>query len=246
MSADLQRWVREERFEEATLPGVKADTIAQTSTISENQSTLVMADLLSAMGANDRAQKLVDNLPVGSSSGPEALALMGSLAYQKGDCQSARRYWSAALRAGALDADLCFRYAVLAEAEAGSAGEVRSALERAVQLKSDFDDARYKLALIEFNEGDCRGALAQLQAMGSIRPDQGYNYWVVTTFASLQVGNRKQATKAAEQARDCASTAAERSQALQLLSISKRKGNVQVTRDGSGRICVKVNFTSLG
>ena len=250
LSADLHRWVEEQRFETVSLPGVKAtgvkaaevnaESMGETSALSEGQSELVMADLLVAMGATDRARKAIDSLPVGFSSEPDVLGMKGSLAYQKGDLQSARRYWSQAFHAGIRDADLCFRYAILAESQGAPAGEIRNALERAVRVRPDFDDARYKLALIEFNEGNCGGALAQLQGIRSIRPDQAYNYWVVATFAALQTGNRKQATQAAEQARNCAGTSAERLQATQLLSISERGGDIRGTRDGSGHTGVTV------
>ncbi len=238
MSADLRRWVEEERSQTAMLPGIKGEFSGETSTLSGSQGQVVMADLLTATGATDRARKIIETLLRDLPNDPEVLGVAGNVAFRGGDGRGARRYWRTALQAGSQDADLCFRYAVSAEAEGESREEIRFALKRAIQARSNFDDARYKLALLEFNEGNCNDAFTQLRSMRSIRPEQAYNYWVATAFAFMQAGDRSEAAKAAEHALEYAGNATERTQALQLLSISKTAGDVQVTRDSSGHACV--------
>ena len=45
------------------------------------------------------------------------------------------------------------------------AGDIRPALERAVALEPDFDDAHYQLALLEKNAGHYEAAIREFHAM---------------------------------------------------------------------------------
>ena len=68
------------------------------------------------------------------------------------------------------DAALCYRYATLASLAGLPEPEMRRAYLRAIELKPDFDDARYALGLMEKNAGENEAALEQLRAMRNVEP----------------------------------------------------------------------------
>ena len=99
-------------------------------------------------------------------SAGEVLAALGTIALTRGDTGGAVASWKRAVELGVADADLCYRYAVLAD---GRGLPVRAALERALALRPDFDDARFKLALLEKNAGHAEAAVDQLRAAGLVK-----------------------------------------------------------------------------
>ena len=84
------------------------------------------------------------------------------IALHKGDSAGARRAWKHAIDQGIADANLCYRYAILADQAGLPAGDIRPALERAIALQPDFDDAHYQLALLEKNAGRYEAALRRV------------------------------------------------------------------------------------
>ncbi len=237
ITADLRAWVDNRKAMPITLPGVNVETSGINAAIlSPFSSRLLLADLSMAAGELDRAEELYRNLDRESPGNPNISIALGTIALRKGDRAGARNEWKHAIAEGAADASLCYRYASLADDAGLPASEIRAALQRAVTLKPDFDDARYKLALLESNAGDYEAAVVQLRSMRNIAPARAYSYWAALAYALGELGRREQAKTAAEQAMQCATTAAERANASQLAYVAQTDLAVRFTRDASGAL----------
>ncbi len=153
---------------------------------------------------------------------------------RKGETDIARQEFKQALDQGLREAGLCYRYALLADAAGSPADEVRLALERALALKPDFDDARFKLALLESNAGDYQTAVLQLRAMKGVAAGRAYGYWSALAYALGELGEREEAKAAAERAMEHATTDDERARAAQIAYVAKTDLTVQFTRDANG------------
>ncbi len=218
-----------------TLFGVVTGTIvSEVSRISPSGSRLLIADLLFATGNYDRAEALYRDQAIELPSDPNVYAALGTIALRKGDTNTARRNWKQALDGGINDAGLCYRYAALAQDAGVPAIEVRPALERAIALRTDFDDARYALALLESNAGNYDRAVTQLRAMRSVAPVRAYAYWSAMSYALNELGKRDDAIAAAQQAMKHAAAPAERANAAQLVYVAQTDLTVQFTRDANG------------
>ena len=173
----------------------------------------MLADLRLANGDLALAESTFRELARERPASGEVLTALGTLALKRGDTKSAVAAWKRAVELGVADADLCFRYAVLA----GERGlPTRTALERAVALRPDFDDARYTLALLEKNAGHAEAALGQLRAMRQIAPARAFAYWSSMADALLDLDRRAEAKQAVAEARAHAASNEEREHAAQL------------------------------
>jgi tetratricopeptide (TPR) repeat protein len=162
-------------------------------------------------------------------------AALGNIVLRQGDNDRAREQWKLAITLGIQDATLCYQFAALGDRAGVPEAELRPALERAVQLKSDFDDARYHLALIEKNAGHYDAAIAHLRAMRTVAPSRAFNYWTAMTDALLQLDRRDEARAASKKAMEHATTAVERARATQLEYFAVTDLDVQFTVGKNGR-----------
>ncbi len=206
----------------------------EVSTVPALASRSLVAELLLAIGELDRAGVLYRELAQESPADPNFSAALGTIALRKGDHDEAFKEWKRAMDHGISDATICYRYATLA-ADAGlSANEIRPALQRAINLNPDFEDARYTLALLESNAGHFDAAVAQLRAVRTVPPVRAYAYWSALAYALNELGKRDESVAAAQLAIKHASTPAERSNAAQLAYIAQTDVAVQFTRDATG------------
>lgn len=223
-------------FPPLVLPGIPARNLAvQVSILSPFASRSLMADLLLAGGQLDRAESLYRNLAGEAPADPDISAALGTIALRKGHRETARKEWKRAIDLGITDAGLCYRYVAIAQDAGVPPNELRTALERAIALKPDFDDARFNLALLESNAGRYDSAVTQLRAMRHINPARSYAYWSALAYALTQLDKREEAISAARQAMQHAANAAERANAAQLAYVAQTDLAVQFTRDASGR-----------
>jgi hypothetical protein len=130
---------------------------------------------------------------------------------------------------------LCYRYAVLAEQAGSPADEIRPALARAVALRSDFDDARYLLALLEKNSGNYAAAVSNFRAMKTVSQGRAYSYWIAMADALIELGAREEAQAAARHAEEHANSPSDREHAAQLAYVAETDLGVQFARDADGR-----------
>jgi tetratricopeptide (TPR) repeat protein len=241
LTRDLRIWAGDRRrFTPVALPGLPASDVPVTvSAVSTTDSRWMLADLALATGDLDRAETLYRSIasPSPANQSPpnaELSAAFGIVAFQKGDRETARREWKRAIDLGIKDASLCYRYAILAEDASVPSDEVRQALQRAVDLQPDYDDARYKLALLEKNAGHYDTAAKHLLAMRKIAPARAFGYWNGLADALNELGRREEAQSAASRAATFAITPAEKALAAQLAYIAQTDLTVGFASDSSG------------
>jgi len=235
MASDAHRWIEGERIPAIVLPPITIDNApVLVSKLSLFESRCLMAQLLFDIGDTNRAEAAYQALQRESPDHAEVEAALGNIALRRGDRGSARRYWELAMRHGISDANLCYRYALLAGDMGLPDREVSAALERAVTLRPEFDDARYKLALMQNNGGNYAAALAQLTAMKQVGTARAFAYWSAIAYAHSELGEREPAKVAATKAIQYATTQAERDRAAELLYFAETDLTVQATHDANG------------
>uniref|UniRef100_Q027J8 Uncharacterized protein n=1 Tax=Solibacter usitatus (strain Ellin6076) TaxID=234267 RepID=Q027J8_SOLUE len=218
------------------VPGAAAEVHVAGLTTFEARALL--ADLRFANGELEVAESLYGELARERPSDPEIHAALGTVALRRGNIAGAAAAWKLAIDLGITDAALCYRYAVLADERGLPA---RAALERAIALRADFDDARFKLALMEKNGGHPEAAIAQLRAMREVAPARAFTWWSALADALLSLDRRVEAKQAAVEARTHAGSSEERDHAGQLewlaateLAIEVDGGNVRAVRVPAG------------
>ncbi len=236
VAADLHAWIQRPR------PGVAlsgSPTISQrmkVSRLNTFESHQMIADLLLACAELDRAQAEYEELARQESGNPTVVAALGTIAFRKGDPGRARTEWKRAMDLGIRDAKLCFQYAILAEDAGVSTDEISKALERAIEIAPNSDDARYKLGLLENNRGNYPEALLQFRAMRSVPAGRALGYWTAVASALTETDQRKEAKEAAAKAMAAATNADERAFALQLAYVAGTDLTVQFSRDSNGNL----------
>jgi tetratricopeptide (TPR) repeat protein len=230
VETDLRDWIARRKLTPPPpmLPGPQID--AAVTNIPEDAVRLVIAELLLATNRMEQADSLFRHLRV-----PGPLAAM---ALRRGDRETARRKWAQALADGHDDAVLCFRYAMLAEEAGFPPEDIRPALERAVALRPGFDDALFRLALVDQELTDYQASLTHLQAVRSVAPGRRYAYWIAMTRALGELGRVDEAHAAAQKAREFARTDDDRGHATQVGVLAVTDSVVQVTRDEDGNVRV--------
>jgi Flp pilus assembly protein TadD len=236
IAGDLRFRVQSRSFTKLTYPAIsQVVPPAEVSTLSDTESTMLLADVLTAGGQLQRAESLYAAVEQQSPGDPKALAALGTIALREHEQTRAIEYWRQAIDKGIDDADLCYRYAVLADEAGLPSGHIRRALERAVQLRPSFDDARYKLALLESNTSDFADAVKDLRAIRTVPPSRAFSYWSALSYASMELGDRTTAKSAAEKAAKCARTVSDRVRANQLEYMADTDLAVQFVHDSDGR-----------
>lgn len=235
LAGDLRAWVEKRRVTPEALPevatGMGAPEVFEVPFLTWRG---VIAGLLLATNKFDRAEAAYQELARTAPKNAEYPASLAVIALHKRDLTAGRRYWQHALDLGLDDADACYHYALLADAAGLNVKDVRPALERAVTLRPDFDNAHYLLAQLDNNEGRYESAVAHLGAMKTVGAERQFRYWAALSYALDELGRHEEAKTAAFQARDHAATDEERARAIELAEIADTDMNVRFTRDAQG------------
>jgi Tfp pilus assembly protein PilF len=233
VTRDLHHWIDQPNLPVIQLPQVTTPAVhVEVSDVPPVAAQLLFARLLLAAGEFERAAARFRALP----DTAETSAALGAIALHQGDSDNARRAWKRAIDQGVTDAKLCYQYAILADQAGLPPDDIRPALERAVALQPDFDDARFQLALLEKNAGHSDAALQQLHAMQMVSETRAYAYWLALADTFNELGRRDEAQSAAQQAHEHATTPAERAHAAQQTYIAQTDPGVQFARDASGNL----------
>jgi hypothetical protein len=247
MTEDMRAFVSSGMAKPIRAPGIKIESVKATSSeLTSFDARSMLAELLLASGELERAQALYDDLSRESPERAEISAALGTIALRKGDSTRARMKWKQAIAQGIRDANLCYRYAIVADQAGLPANEIRPALERAIALKGDFDDARFKLALLESNASNYESELKQLKAMRAIAPSRAFGYWLAMAYAEDQLGQHDESKLSAQQALHFAATPQERRQATELAFVADTELTVQFTRDANGNPQVTTTRVARG
>ena len=236
IESDAHAWIAEHKSASMALPGISMPAVEiQISDVPALASGLLLAELLTDSGELEHAETLYRDLERRAPGTAAISAGLGAVALRRGDRADARAQWQRAIARGITDPTLCYRYAMLAQEASAEADEIRPALERAIALQADFDDARYALALLEMNAGRFEPAVAQFQAIKTIPPERAYSYWSGFAYSLNELERREEAKAAAHEAARNARTAEERAHAAELAYFADTDLAVRFTRDGNGR-----------
>jgi tetratricopeptide (TPR) repeat protein len=234
--ADLRAWVQRPRTG-VPLPGIPSVNLhVEVSELTSFEAGRLMADLLLASNELKRAEAAYQMLANERPDDPLIAAALGNIALRQGDRDKAREQWKRAIHFGIRDATVCYRYAILAEDAGVAPDEIGAALRRAIELKPDFDDARYKLGLLESNRGHYEAALEQFRAMRPVAAGRAYGYWMAVASALTETDQREEAKKAAAKAMSYATSAEERAATAQLAYVADTDLTVQLSQDGNGKL----------
>jgi tetratricopeptide (TPR) repeat protein len=237
IAADLHRWVNRPVLPAIELPRIQPATLAiNVSTVPAIRSRVLLAQVLLAAREYDRAEERFTGILRDAPESAEIAAALGMIALHKGDTVGARRDWKRAIDLGIGDARVCYNYALLADQAGLPPDAMRPALELAVRLQPDFDDAHYQLALLEKNSRNFDAALREFHAMRNVPESRAYAYWMALADTFNELGRRDEAQTAARHAGEHATTSAERAQAAQQIHFAQTDLGVQFSRDASGQL----------
>jgi tetratricopeptide (TPR) repeat protein len=237
IARDLRGWIEHGRFAPAVVSGglAAAVPIAVTDVPAFSVHSL-LAGLMAGMGRLERAEAMYRELAAEASDNASVAAALAILALEKNDLVQARRQWTRALAQAIEDAETCYRFAKLAEDAGFPAADVRVALQRAVALQPDYEDALFGLALLDNNAGDPAAAVEHLGAMRIIGPDRQFHYWTSMSDALNQLDRRAEAKAAADTAQTFATTKEQRAYASRLAYAAQTDLAVRFKRDAAGNL----------
>ncbi|MBV9264860.1 MAG: tetratricopeptide repeat protein, partial [Acidobacteriaceae bacterium] len=206
--------------------------------ISEFEWRLALADLQLASGELGNAKEAYSELVRDFPATAAAHEGLGEIAWRKKDYAKAREEWQRAIDLGLNDADLCLRLASLSALTAMPPETEELALKRALKLRPDFDEAHYRLALIESNSGDFASAVEDLRAIRYVTAARRFAYWAALSYALDELGAHDEAISAAKEAASAAANNEERAHAAQLVYIAGTELRVRFlsNADGSTRL----------
>jgi tetratricopeptide (TPR) repeat protein len=170
------------------------------------------------------------------SADPAVAGTLGSIALRKHDDVKAILEWKRAFDLGLRDPVLCYQYATLLESAHAPDDQIAAALRRAIELKPGYDDARFRLGLLESSRQNYAEALEQLRAMRSLPRARAYTYWLAIASALLETDQRPAAKAAAEKAIAFAATPDQREVAALLELDTETDVTVQFARDSQGNL----------
>jgi hypothetical protein len=236
IKSDFRAWIDAPK-QAMPLPGVPPqDQRFRASRVSQADSDSVLAALVLASGDLDRAQAVYASLQTQRTSDPALAATLGTIALRKHDEVKAILEWKRAFELGVRDPVVCYQYADLLQNTHAPDDQIAAALRRAIELKPGYDDARFKLALLEDGRKNYAAALEQLRAMGSVPRARAYTYWLTMASALLGADQRPAAKAAARKAIGFASNTDERHLAALMELDTETDMTVQFARDSQGNV----------
>lgn len=230
----LANWVKQPRSTRIVLTKPGDVALPAISDLSSHEANSLLAQLSLVSGRLEQARTQYEQFLRQAPDDPDARAALGAIALREGNRQEALKQWRWALSDQVTDAQLCYRYALLAEEAGSSPQDVRAALERAVALAPGFDDARYKLALLLSQAGEYRSAVEQLHAMRVPTGARRFAYWIAIASALTELDEREQAIEASQEAAKAAQTEVDRMRARQMAYIAATDLTVQFATDSAG------------
>jgi tetratricopeptide (TPR) repeat protein len=167
----------------------------------EFDSQLALTDLLVAVGKRGEAKAEYARLAQEQPDRPDLNQSIGNLALWSRDLNTARQYFARAYDAGNADAQMCFDLAVLDREAKQPPAKIIPILERSLQSKPDYKDAKVQLGLLRIEARDFAGAIETLVSIPKITPQSAPSVYCGLAYARVQTGDLEAAE---ENARTCA------------------------------------------
>jgi tetratricopeptide (TPR) repeat protein len=228
---DAKEWIGGGRSSTRSLAFSVPDTFeTRSKPLSDRDSRTMVADLLLANGKYTRAQESYEALLKSSPNDPDILGALGITLLRENQRMQAAANFRKALDNHLNNASVCYRYALLED------DEEERALQCAISAEPGFEDARYKLALLENNQGKYAEAVANLRAMKTPSGPRAFAYWTAMASALTDLDRRPEAQAAADEALRCASSTEEQARARQLRYVAATDMTVRFVQDSQGNL----------
>jgi tetratricopeptide (TPR) repeat protein len=179
--------------------GNREDKVASAA-LPEFDSRLALTDLLVAIGKRNEAKAEYARLEQEQPDRPDLNQSIGNLALWSRDLNTARQYFAKAYEAGNADPQMCFDLAVLDREAKQPPAKIIPILERSLQSKPDYTDAKVQLGLLRIETRDFPGAIATLMSIPKITPQSAPGVYCGLAYARVQTGDLETAQ---EDARTC-------------------------------------------
>ena len=202
---DLRRYVRNGRYATTTidLPEPASIQSADPEPLSALESSLLLTDLLSAVGKGAEAERRIRQLSAKYDSAPDLHEQWAAVLLAEGKPDEARRQFTRALELGSKNASAAFELAGLLRDANADPARVIELLDKAIHLDPDFVQARILLGVIHEREGRYAQAAHQLEIAVRAKPDS-LNAWHELAVVRFHMGEKVPALNAAREARKLA------------------------------------------
>ncbi len=226
-------------------PYDKSRETPEMSSVSVYDVYLMLADLHAASHHPVDAARGYKQLQEDDPKRPEAFTGAGYLALQLQNRDTARAEFHKAFALGSDDPQMCMQLAALDRLAKQPSDMIMAELSRAIELRPDFTEAIFELALMKVDARDFDAAWDLLGKVGMVGVDRMGIFRSALAYVNLQRGNVSAARADAEAARRAAKTQAETDAATRLLTLidARSKGPAAVM---SGEKVVRVQGTAVG
>jgi len=214
VEVDLRNYIQGSRFYKETYD-IKLEKSAEDPDVAEVtpfESELLLADLLALCKKNDEARKAYEQLAKNNPSRPEAEESWGYLAWQTGNENEAREHFGRAVANGTKNAEMCFHFAMLQRGP-----DAILTLQKALDLKPDYSEARLQLGVLLLRQRSYLQALGQLREIKSLDEDKAHILFSALAYSYLETGDLVKARQNAELAKKWAKTPEEIQQAESII-----------------------------
>ncbi len=219
---DLQRYLDRKRIYgrifEAGMDKTQPEPVA--SAVPEFDARLMLVDLLVASRKLPEARQEYARLEQEQPDRADLAHAIGNLAQATGDRDTARRYFEKAFNDGDADAVMCLQLALLEGFARQSPDKIVPILERAVESKPDFTEARIRLGLVQVDARDFAGAISTLMAIPNVTPEQAPGVFCGLGYAHLELGETAAARQNGQKCRQWAKAGEDIHRADQLLKLA--------------------------
>jgi tetratricopeptide (TPR) repeat protein len=194
---DLQMYFHRSRLFGATfnVSLTKSEEEAEASPIKTLDSEIMLADILAASGKRDQADEAYRKLAVANPEDPDIYRAMGYLAWQGNDRDKAVREFETSFAKGGRDPEMCFELALLELETDGRSPRAIAPLERALEVRPDYLEARLQLGLLQMNEEKFSLALGTLLAIKKVDDEHAPKLFNALAYVSLRLKSSEEAQK---------------------------------------------------
>jgi Flp pilus assembly protein TadD len=224
---DLQAYLRGTSFRGALVPAKfdknTDDLVAEP--LAEFDIELMFADLSSGPGKEKILQAKLEQLTKQDPKRPEPYRGLGYIAWRNGRTDDAVRDFAKAYEFGDHDPALLWDYGRLAE-RAHSADALQ-VLTELLTKEPDRQEVRLELAETQLRADQAPAALATIQAIRKVTPENAARFFRIAVYAYLRTGDEKRAQATAERFKSIANTDELREQANLLMNqVTIRQGKL--------------------
>jgi tetratricopeptide (TPR) repeat protein len=179
----------------------KAEAAPEQSVVPPLEARLALADLQVAIGHFDVAAQEYQALDKIQPDRPDVAQSLGYMALIKKDIPLTLQYFNKAYAAGNNDPRMCLALAQLEIATKQPPSRAIPILERALQVKPDFQEARLQLGLLRAADRQFESGIAELMSVQNITPERAPAVFLTLAYAYLETGDLERAGQNVETAK---------------------------------------------